>query len=314
MVLFRGSKWESSKAHLELLSRFIHPISKEDFLETDYWKDPLGEEPTKAIKRFLKKGLLQEASLPDLLDHEFKTSDLKNMLKDRGLKATGRKPDLITRLIEADRNAMQESVSGIVLVKCSERGRQMVEEFLECGKAERERVEQHVMDALLNRDFRQASESVATFEAEQIFPRGMGVDWSDYDCDRDIATLGIIFNAQPKILGSLKDTQFEHLRIAAASSLLWGTDTKKWLPQSLESHPRFDNATAARMILFYARTRIELDEFEEFGIRKVEVSTVGGCEECQKLSGRIYEISKAPELPNEKCTFELGCRCMYLQA
>jgi hypothetical protein len=104
-----GINWRKSNAHLLLLSKFLHPNSIEEFAKADYWNNALGENATQAIKHFIDEGILLKADLEGLLDYKFKITELKNMLKERGLKVSGRKDELITRLIQVDPENMKKA-------------------------------------------------------------------------------------------------------------------------------------------------------------------------------------------------------------
>jgi hypothetical protein len=82
----------------------------------------LGEHPKKAIKRFLDEGILIEADLPKLLNYKFIISQLKTMCKDKKLPVSGKKAELISRLIQADEKGMLQEVEGLKLLCCSEIG------------------------------------------------------------------------------------------------------------------------------------------------------------------------------------------------
>lgn len=100
---------QSSPAHLLLLSKFRNSDSPTKYRNADNWSAALKEKPAKVIEQFIKEGMLEPAELPELVDYKFKASDLKSMLKEKGLKISGRKEDLIKRLIENDSKEMSET-------------------------------------------------------------------------------------------------------------------------------------------------------------------------------------------------------------
>ena len=155
----------------------------DDFALSESWKAALREDPKQAIKRFLDEGMSVEADLSARLDYKFKVTELKNLLKVRGLPVSGRKNDLIQRLIQADSKGMKQAVAGLVVLLCSERGQEIAEQFLASEKSKRDKTEQQVMQHLRQRKFKEASMAVASYEAEQVFPRGLGVDWQHHNPD-----------------------------------------------------------------------------------------------------------------------------------
>ena len=86
---------------MRLLKKFLRPQVTADFSKSDQ----------KVIKSFLDEGLLVHADLGEYLAHKFKVTELKSMLKQRGLPTSGRKSELISRLVQADPEWMQEAAT-----------------------------------------------------------------------------------------------------------------------------------------------------------------------------------------------------------
>lgn len=171
------------------------------------------------------------------------------------------------------------------------------------------------MELLAARDFRGASLSVATYEAEQPEPRGMGIDWKHYNPERDCAVLRAIFSDIPAILRGVTQSAIETLRVAAAMMFLWGRKPRRtWLPLHYETGIDLDGDDAARMIMFYGQNQHSLAQYaEERVVDAVRVSACPGhCWACGKMNGKSFALSEAPELPHPNCTGERGCRCVYV--
>jgi hypothetical protein len=307
-----GFDWRKSNAHLLFLSKFLHPKTPDDFAESDAWKKVLGESPKQASKRFLDEGMLAQADLSSQLDYKCKVTELKDMLKKRGVTVSGRKGDLIQRLIQADPDGMKQVVAGLTILICSERSQEITEQYIANEKAKRNKIEQQVIDCLRQRKFKEASVTVASYEAEQVFPRGMGIDWKHYDPKRDITMLNIIFGSKPKILARLNDGQLDTLRFAAGMIYLWGTNQgQEWLPPDFQTGLVMDNDAATRMFFFHASHRVNIDNYKQSGvIKQVEIlATQDSCDACKKISGKRFKLNDVIELPYEHCTHEMGCRC-----
>jgi len=311
-----GFDWRKSNAHLLLLSKFIRPKTMGGFTRSDAWKTALGEGPERAIKRFLKEGMLTQADLTAQLDYKFKVSELKDMLRKRGLPVSGRKIDLIQRLVQADPEGMKQAVTGLKVLVCTKEGRKIAEEYLASERAKRSKVEQQVMEYLRRRKFKDASVTVASYEAEQVFPRGMGIDWKHYNPAHDITILNFIFARKPKILARLDDEQSLILRLAAGMMYLWGTNRakKEWLPPDFETGLSMDNHAAARMFIFHATYLVNIANYKKSGVvKRVEIlAAPDSCDACKKISGKRFKLGEVPELPYEHCTHEMGCRCTLL--
>ena len=311
-----GFNWQKSKAHLLLLSKFIRIQQPAYFAALDYWKNVLGEPPNQSINRFIDEGVLITADLSDYLSYKYKVPELKDMLKQRSLPISGRKDEIIQHLIKADVDGMRKAVAELTLLKCSQRGQEIVEQYLIAEDEKRSEVEKQVIEHLTQRRFREASLTVAAYENEQVFKRGMGIDWKHYNPDHDVERLNDIFRSKPKIVAQLTDDKMEALRIGAAMMELWGINSpEKWLPDNFETGLSLDNDAAARMFLFHAESRANLEGYRDAGATEVEFSTAQNdtvCDSCNELNGKRYKLDEAPELPNPNCTNEMGCRCVYL--
>ena len=87
----------------------------------------LGEPPQKAIRRFAKEGMIRRAGVAQRLARQYRVSDLKLMLKQRVLSVSGRKQDLIARLVKADAKGMEAVVSDVPIFQCSNEGQRVAQ-------------------------------------------------------------------------------------------------------------------------------------------------------------------------------------------
>jgi hypothetical protein len=288
-------------------------MKADDFPE--FWGTVLGESPEKAIQRFLDEGMLKHGDLSAQLDYTFKLTQIKEMLRERTLAVSGRKSDLIQRLVQADQEGMKQAVVRVVVLVCSERGRDIAEKFVAEEKSERTKVENQTMEYLRQRKLKEACIEVASYEAKQVFPRGMGIDFKHYNPVPDIAMLKAIFASRPKILTGLNHSQFDALQVAAGGIYLWGTNEgKKWLPPNFNTGLAMDNNAAVRMIVFLAYHRVNIEKFKESEMVR-EVKILGAhdsCDACKKISGKRFNLNEVIELPYEHCTYPIGCRCVIL--
>jgi tetratricopeptide (TPR) repeat protein len=138
--------WRASPAHMFLLGRFLEPKRVEELTTSVNWALTLGEKPETVVEQLLAAGLLEYADgdepLASRLD-VFKVQELREMLRERNLPIYGRKDELISRLIRANAEAMEEAVRAVSALRCSEQGRLAVEAFLlRKGAAAEEEIEQ----------------------------------------------------------------------------------------------------------------------------------------------------------------------------
>lgn len=313
-----GLDWKKSRAHLLLLSEFCEPRSIDSFPQPTDWEAALKETLKKALSRFVDEGLLEQVGLSKLLDYKYNVSELKPMLKERNLPMSGRKAELIERLIASDPDGMQQVVYGLTLLQHTGQGRLISEEYLAQEKEKRARVEEQTLNALKERKFEEAFKLVSAFSAQQRVVTSE-CDSIFLDGKRDnhssgIAILKWIFLARPKMLATLNDSQLESLRLAAGMMHLWGESRAgTWLPGNLETNLNIDNDTAAMMIMFFAHHQHDIAQYQAAGVKKVRIlAAYNSCESCQKLAKKEYKIDEIPDLPYEKCTSEIGCRCTII--
>ena len=85
--------------------------------------------------------MIAKAGLNEHLAYKFKVSELKTILKRYNLPLSGRKDDLIARLIQADSQGMEEVVADITVYCCTEQGKMITEQYLNDEKEDRIEVE-----------------------------------------------------------------------------------------------------------------------------------------------------------------------------
>jgi hypothetical protein len=151
------------------LSKFISPTSPKRFEKSELWSEALGRSARRAISDLAKAGLLECPNLQGLIEGAFTVADLKKVLDQAGLSTSGRKADLVARLIENDDATAENMVSDLDLLVCSSEGSEIAQEYLVKVDQVRERAETSVLDALEHSRFEEASKIVAKFEANQVF-------------------------------------------------------------------------------------------------------------------------------------------------
>lgn len=304
-------------AHLLLLSKFISTRDSDSLAKDKQWQAVLKETVPQAVSGFIAAMLIEPVSVQEKLDAKFGLANLKQMLKEKGLPVSGKKIDLIERLISADQTAMAMSVTDLQIFRCSEKGRKLVEDYLAGEKAKRVNTEISVQNAIREGNFRHAVLLRATFEAEQVIPVGLGIDWKHYDTKRDETILKMIFSRKPKVLSMLNKEQIEQVRLCAAMGHVMGYSYGKWpLPDDFKTDSPLENIDLVHVLMTNVHFHREMKEFRDIqkaGIQmSVEILTRNDehvCAICKEASEYTYSLSEVPELPHEKCTNPHGCRC-----
>jgi len=321
-----------SQAHVMLLTKMLCPVSENDLFEVDVykqqWRSVLRESPAKAIRRLLEAGLIERApmDLETAVANRLPASAVKIMLEERGLPTSGSKKQLVQRLVAATPDDVRWMAQGVVALKCTEQGRKIAENYFEANRRQKEILEEALLSSLRAHDFRRAAELLAKHDKEQVFsPRaslaasslgGLQIQRQRVDVGAERDYLNRIFQARPRILAALSEEQLEHVRVAAGMMhLLTVTHApKRWWPPDFKTGLLMDNAAAARMIGVYLGHLSEVQRYRETGVVKaVSVAVVSNsCEKCRELAGKRYALSRVPELPYERCTSDMGCRCCLL--
>ena len=144
---------------------------------------------------------------------------------------------------------------------CSPEGKKLADDFREREAKARHSVEAQVLGLLKERRAKDAAKAVAAYEIQQVFPRGLGIDWANGDDPGGgLTAIEAIFEGVPKILAGVGPEELEVLCTAAAASLLGAIGRKhNGLLEGFSSQSRFADDVAVRMVLFYGQQRRNLE-------------------------------------------------------
>ena len=313
--------WSQSAPHRLLLTKFLTLRAAEDFTRDDLWQSVLLETPGQAILQFVNAGLIAPATTAELLDYKFKAGELRRQLQARNLPESGAKSQLIERLMSADPAWVQQAIAGLEVYTCTANGRGVAETYLEQDHGQRLAAQQKVAEALSGQEYADAVRLVYAFEAEQVFPRGMGIDWHHHDPADDESALEAIFSSQIKSLQALSAEQLAQVRRNAGMRWLFSYSYDDYpLPAEISDRLPDDGFKLTNALISNAHYHAVIKECRRSQAllpdvrHEVLYSTCNDhlvCDECRKLAERTWSPAEAPELPYEKCTSdsESGCRC-----
>lgn len=307
--------WSNSEINLILLSRFLEP-RRADSVPT-YWESALGKPPQVAVKRFIENRFLLPASLHATIEFCNTVADLKKLLKERGLKISGKKQELVERLVVADEIGMSKLHATKTVIECSPEIRPRVLQYVANKEREFDDAIAEALVALRTNDFEKASRTIGAYESKQLHlspPNPLAIPEPPRETTADVETLEEIFTLRPKILSELAESEWEPLHVVVAlSHLLHGRLSLEWLPAGFVGVSKFDVATTVRMMQFHIIYLRNLKEMRALGITQGSIlcgaPNAGSCDACMKIADKIGNLDSLPELPYEKCTCYLGCRC-----
>lgn len=311
---------KAQRATLHFLAQFLTVTESTRFDTDPRWAEILGVSPQKAIQNLVRQGQLEAADLAGRIAYKMRVADLKPLLQERKLPVSGKKEDLIQRLLQADWKTMDRLTAGLVLYRCTETGSIAAQAYLTAETERRERALEMASAYLRQGKIVEAQTVKAEYDAFSVMAPGFVIDGNGEvrtpkgSSSADQERLRIIMQGQPRILKRVKPADLALLRIAAGMNYLFGTSFTAWLPKDLDTGLTMNREAAARMLVFHAYHRQEVEEWLKSGLKtKVTISCMpDACPQCAKLGGKSYSLNKLPELPYEHCTCEMGCRCMEM--
>ena len=190
------ANWASSQPHLALLEKFLSAREvKSTFLE--FWAPAFGMNPQRVIDGMVAHGALELAPT---------VADLKMMLSSRGLKVTGKKEDLIRRLLESDPKGLEVQYAHRMVLQCTPAASQAVAAWkVECTKAF-ETAADNVIVSLRNRHFIEAIRTADAYRKSKFelpVPPGqaaMTIKSAPRSIEERVANLVRVFTLRPKLL------------------------------------------------------------------------------------------------------------------
>jgi hypothetical protein len=326
-----------SRSQLELLVRLTRQLVDSRMEELCA---PLVGPLESNITRFIQDGLLEEASLAKKFAWKYGVTDLKRLSKQHGIKPKGNKPDLINALLEVlPINEATELVADIKAYSLTPLGQRLADAFLEEKQQGRIAMESGAFACLLKGEIEKAGEIIAQYEAQQLFPRGLGSDWSDGMPEAYLEQASYLAKYLYDDL-PLNEQQRQEIGAQLALSLLLGEPFRdatnrvlqvtggKFACASLEEFLRTNSRCAYGVDLenpkdlaaLYIQTRVReasqrtrlkqlLRSRESSVIKGVEIRPMeDSCEICNR-GKRQYDWAEVEDIP--KVPRHWGCGCYY---
>jgi hypothetical protein len=276
------------------------------------WVSALGDELQNVVKELEKKNLLVRPSLASRLEGDFTLVELKNLCRQRFLKTMGKKADMASRLADFGGDDLEALAPLEDRYICSTSGREAVEAYKLRKKSQKYEAQSKSADLLDAHDFERAARLVCRYEFQQVFPRGIGVDWESGTVG--LAAVKEIYSVEKYFLRNVSADNLENIRLLAALDELWGEDVDLIPNRDIEVPGcRFNLGIAARQLrLHYSDSPGSLAfRSGEAPIVMEYLAAHGDCSACMARNGKRYPLNGVPELPSEDCTCEFGCRCTF---
>lgn len=306
-----------SSEQLKFLGRFIDPQDLDELLQLTTWSS-YQTNANEYVQRFVHDGLLESADLAGRLSYKLKASDLKRLLKERGMAVSGRKDALIARLIQASEEDMKRIVGESPIFGCTKQGQILVEHYFVEEREKHLRLEQEILDMLKKHDFNNAISRVwATGESRGMWGISFGGDSAQFDNNnrqRELEILTYIFTKTPTIIKRVQPDMAETLRLAAGMLYLLSNNSilTPLFPPEFATGLNLDNEQTARLLINHAYYCKNLSDHSQSRGKYVTIRNANDqhvCPACQRLYGKKFTVEKVPELPYPECSSDVGCRC-----
>ena len=307
-----------SQAHQMLLAQFrtAREVPTSGFFAghaVAEWNAALRQSLSAAVKALISQGLLRAATSQEILESTLKVPEIKDQLRKLSLPLSGKKVELVERLAQADPALAKSLAKGRLLHKSTAEGTQQITDFLKATEAARSAMEDSVTHLLAHGDYREAAHTLARFEAAQVFPRGMGVDWAHYDTARDEKVLELIFAQLPQSLSNASARDLPTFRIAAGMlHLVWNVgQTQTWLSSRFPSQDQDALFKISSDLHSFALFLAEIDTLTQIGCPSFQVMTCNDdlvCPGCRELASNPHSLNSEVQIPNPRCSSD-WCRC-----
>lgn len=121
------------------------------------------------IAMFISDGLLEEAALDEKIDARYKATEIKEMLDGRGIKAKGKKQEMITMLINSMTQAQAESlVADVRMFHLTDQGNLKIEAYKAASEKARREMESDAITLLTKGDVRKAWSRIGRYYEGQL--------------------------------------------------------------------------------------------------------------------------------------------------
>ena len=219
--------WASSQPHLALLKRFLSARDAKDGVP-DFWAPAFGMNPQRVIDGMVAHGALEPAPLLEKIEFCHTVAELKMILSSRGLRVSGKKRELVQRLLEADPKDMENLYADRMILRCTPTASQAVSRW-EAERAKAfETATDDVIAALRNRHFKAAIRTADVYRKNKFEPpvhpaqEAMTIHPAPRSIEERADDLAKVFTMRPKILEGLQPEQWEGLYLNYAVWQLLG--------------------------------------------------------------------------------------------
>lgn len=154
--------------------KYLNKLSVENPNIAGYWTYEYNIDYKKTITKFMMNGYLEISTYSI---GSCTVAELKEILKDNELTVSGKKSDLINRIIDnnIDLSKYLNAVKPTYIL--TEKGINETKDLLPSATKNTD-LEDECLQLISQQDFNSAYKSICKFEASKNLPRGIGIDWN----------------------------------------------------------------------------------------------------------------------------------------
>lgn len=296
----------------------IQWFDDKEFYKTKIYTKELGN-LKKHFNSLVKKGYVERMNSAQIVELEFKLTELKEECKKRGLKTSGKKEVLAKQLVAYDPDFVRLcNVSEMWI--CTEEGRKIVTSYYDQKQQCEDALREFVFQCVKEKELAKAASAVEAYRNQQLFS-----DWFDTSGERHSLSLTqetevakTVISETPYALRNLSPEYLDKARALVVYDLFRGTNCIRKFEGESTNVEGLSLGKAMHVFEIYANGKKDLKNYKKIAsIKGVKIMTFpkGGdvCPECQKLAGKVYSINqKIPVIPNEKCVNTAPCPLSYL--
>lgn len=314
----KNEKMTLSSVEISLLSH-IHCKSTSKLILPGYWEHDYNLNTKATISKFLKYGYLTITTYAENTD-KIKATDLKILLKKHGLKVSGKRAELLQRVLEnVPHNQFVDFFSKIEerFYTLTTKGEKIALNYPWSITRDLE-FEDTCLDFIKKQDLNNAYITVCKWEAKKKSPRGFGINWTNE------AKIGISQNELKKYLhllgvdlGGISDDIAQLLKETVILYRMLGIPPNQLLFNRIYKGSIADLTPQINILNYEFRkisSLIEIDDWKmqsKSTLRQYNIlvpQDEQACETCKTFENKTFHIDDAIVGTNFP-PFHLGCRC-----
>lgn len=236
--------------------------------------------------------------------------NLKQILRDHALKVSGKKQDLINRIIDnLDEHSIKNSNAYSDFYKLTAKGQKLVSDSYARFEAERIDFFKNALIQIMNFNFNDAYRMICKRNAEMPVPPGIGCDWADWYYS------GLSKNQAQNYIHQLKNSDDSLATAIAIYSNMSGEANYKIEQLLLKAFPGSDSSLTTYHDEFRTNSiKNDLESLVECGVEKyIFLSNLDErtCPICGSLDGKSFLVKNS--IIGKNCPpMHSGCRCTII--